>query len=162
MDQWFLSSYNFRHTSISYDIKRSDFCMHGVTLYCSHMLYNFWYSGMPVEKSDDPVIRQTLKFIFHLRGLWALGPSNLSILRKIYNSSPSGSLQFNVVFEIVISLFDSKVCIFVVKNIIDKQECAQMCRGVACKLKWQESAISKASLHADRQPMYLKCRVNAQ
>ena len=31
-----------------------------------------------------------------------------------------------------------------------------MWRGVACKPGWQESAIGKASLHADHPPMCLK------
>ena len=44
---------------------------------------------------------------------------------------------------------------FVGKIVIHKQQCAQMCRGVACKLRRQESAIGKASLHADHPPMYL-------
>ena len=40
--------------------------------------------------------------------------------------------------------------------IIHKQQCTQMCRGVACKPGRQESVISKASLLADHPPMCLK------
>ena len=48
------------------------------------------------------------------------------------------------------------------KNIIHKQQCTRMCRGVACKPRRQESVISKASLHADHPPMCLNCCVSAQ
>ena len=48
------------------------------------------------------------------------------------------------------------------KNIIHKQQCAEMCRGVACKPGRQESTIKQAILHADHLPMCLKCRVSAQ
>ena len=48
------------------------------------------------------------------------------------------------------------------KNIIHKQQYAQTCEGLACKPGWQESAIGKASLHADDPPICLKCRVCAQ
>ena len=54
-------------------------------------------------------------------------------------------------------LFDYKISIFVEKKtVIHKQHCAQMCGTVACKLGRQESAISKASLHADNVRMCLK------
>ena len=60
--------------------------------------------------------------------------------------------------------FDSKNCIFVGKKVIHQQQCAQMCGGVACKPGRQDSAISKASLHADHPSMCLKmlckCTIN--
>ena len=42
------------------------------------------------------------------------------------------------------------------KIIIHKQQCARMCMAVACKPGRQDSAISKASLHASHPPMCLK------
>ena len=94
-----------------------------------------------------------------LRWLWGLVPSNLSILRK---NDASNSQWFPVV------LCCSRNRVFVIwfeslhfcenKIITDKQQCAQMCRGVACKPGGQESAIRKASLHADHPPMCPKMR----
>ena len=49
-----------------------------------------------------------------------------------------------------------KKFVFSWENIIHKQQCVQMCRGAACKQGRQESAISKASMHADHPPMCLK------
>ena len=49
---------------------------------------------------------------------------------------------------------------FLCEEIIShEQQCAQMCRGGACKPGLQEIAISNASLYP---PMCLKCRVSAQ
>ena len=78
-------------------------------------------------------ILNAITFATIWRGLWGLAFSNLSIFRKIDTSKSQWlpvvwCCRRNSVFVI---WFENLY--FCGKNIIHKQQCAQMCGGVACK-----------------------------
>ena len=117
---------------------------------------NFLYKIDTKIVSNQNYFRTKKIRLMFLRGLWNLGPSNLSIWRK-------KNIKV-AVFPCSLILWPKQCFCYLMRKfaflwgkiIIHKQQCTRMCRGVACKPGRQESVISKASLHADHPPMCLK------